>query len=103
MGVGAQAPILSANNREPIMSKFKKDRVIVEAFQVPVDGEDLPDAMWQFLDVDEVDVTETIIRVPTPLGMLEAQPGEWLIKITEDEFSIIGRNEFAAQYEPIEE
>ncbi|OWT55237.1 hypothetical protein [Candidimonas nitroreducens] len=84
--------------------KFRKKPVVVEAYQLPPAGVDVPQSFHDWCDevgfTDfESDRDETLV-IPTLEGDMIASPGDWIIKGVTGEFYPCKADVFAASYEP---
>ena len=87
-----------------ITDQFRKKPVVINAFQLPAAGEDVPDAFHEWCE--RVGFTnfesgrdETLL-IRTLEGVMEAAPGDWIIKGVKGEFYPCKPDIFAATYEP---
>lgn len=87
------------------MAKYREGLVIVDAYRLPERGEDVPESFHDWCN--EVDFhnfesgrDETLL-IPTLEGVMEAQPGDWIIKGVEGEFYPCKPSIFEATYEPV--
>lgn len=85
------------------MPKFKKLPVVIDAYQLPGVGEDVPASFHEWCDeVDFIDWEsgrdETIV-ITTLEGAMTASPGDWIIKGVKGEFYPCKPDIFAATYE----
>jgi hypothetical protein len=83
---------------------FRKKPVEVEAFQLPAAGVDVPDAFHEWCERVgfsnfESGRDETLL-ITTPEGVMEAQPGDWIICGVMGEFYPCKPEVFAATYAP---
>lgn len=83
---------------------FRKKPVEVEAFQLPAAGVDVPDAFHEWCERVgfsnfESGRDETLL-ITTPEGVMEAQPGDWIICGMMGEFYPCKPEVFAATYAP---
>ncbi len=83
---------------------FRKKPVEVEAFQLPAAGVDVPDAFHEWCERVgfsnfESGRDETLL-ITTPEGVMEAQPGDWIICGVMGEFYPCKPEVFAATYVP---
>ncbi len=83
---------------------FRKKPVEVEAFQLPAAGVDVPDAFHEWCERVgfsnfESGRDETLL-ITTPEGVMEAQPGDWIICGVMGEFYPCKPEVFAASYAP---
>ena len=87
------------------MPEFRKKPVVIEAFQVPLDGEPYSEEMMEFLkqcnhDFDPGDGALLKLLIHTLEGTMEAKSGDWIIKGVKGEFYPCKPDIFAATYEP---
>ncbi len=75
-----------------------QDRVVVAR---RYDDETSPGelARWCSGEVAIVDGIESI-KVPTSHGIEIARPGDWIVRASDGKFARVGRDEFAARFEP---
>lgn len=83
---------------------FRKRPVVIEAFQLPAAGADVPDAFHHWCErVGFVNFTsgrDETLEIQTLEGTMTAQPGDWIIKGVKGEFYPCKPDIFAATYEP---
>lgn len=84
--------------------KFRKKPVVIDAYQLPLAGEDVPHS---FIDwCKEVGFTEwtagrdEALVIVTLEGDMTAQPGDWIIKGVKGEFYPCKDDIFQLTYEP---
>ncbi|WP_398498152.1 hypothetical protein [Variovorax sp.] len=87
-----------------INTQFRSKPVEVEAFQLPAAGQDVPDAFHEWCERVgfshfESGRDETLL-ITTPEGVMEAQPGDWIICGVLGEFYPCKPGVFAATYVP---
>jgi len=86
--------------------KYRKKPVVIDAYQLPNAGEDLPKSFHEwcesvgFYDF-ESGRDETLI-IPTLEGDHTAMPGDWIIKGVKGEFYPCKPDIFEMTYEPAE-
>jgi hypothetical protein len=87
--------------------KYRKKPVVIDAYQLPPAGEDVPDSFETWCE--QVGFTEftsgrdgTLV-IPTMEGDMVASPGDWIIKGVAGEFYPCKPEIFAATYEPMQE
>ncbi len=86
------------------MAKYRKKPVVIEAFQHTRGARWPPkwfDEAWDRKEVDSDPDTE-IISIITPLGTMEANIGDWIIKGVEGELYPCKPDIFEMTYEPVE-
>lgn len=87
--------------------KFRKKPVVIEAYQLPGTGEDVPESFHDWCN--EVGFTEfesgrdETLVIPTLEGDMVASPGDWIIKGVKGEFYPCKPDIFAATYEAADE
>lgn len=86
--------------------QYRKKPVIIDAYQLPAVGEDVPDSFHEWcqkvgFDTFESGRDETLI-IPTLEGEMTAAPGDWIIRGVKGEFYPCKPDIFAATYEPAE-
>jgi len=89
------------------MSLYRKKPVVIEAYQLPAAGADVPDSFHEWCDrVGFTNYTsgrdETLV-ISTLEGDMTAEPGDWIIKGVKGEFYPCKPDIFAATYEPANE
>ena len=87
--------------------KFRKKPVVIEAYQLPQAGEDVPHSFYDWVDEVgfsqwESDRDEGLL-IHTLEGTMRADPGDWIIKGVKGEFYPCKPDIFAATYEPVED
>lgn len=85
--------------------KFRKKPVVIEAYQLPSAGEDVPHSFYEWVDEVgfsqwESDRDEGLL-IKTLEGVMRADPGDWIIKGVAGEFYPCKPDIFAATYEPV--
>ncbi|MEZ2297294.1 hypothetical protein [Variovorax sp. RCC_210] len=82
---------------------FRKRPVVIEAFQLPAAGVDVPDAFHHWCErVGFVNFTsgrDETLEIQTLEGTMTAQPCDWIIKGVKGEFYPCKPDIFAATYE----
>ncbi len=71
------------------MPMFRKRPVVIEAHQVPPEGEDCSKEMCVFIETSERDIEsqwDGSLLIYTLEGSMEASPGDWIIKGVAGEF-----------------
>ena len=84
--------------------KYRKKPIVIDAYQLPAAGEDIPDSFEQWCDevgftAFESDRDEGLL-IPTLEGTMRADPGDWIIKGVKGEFYPCKPDIFEATYEP---
>ncbi len=85
------------------MPMFRKKPIVIEAYQVPPEGEDCTEEMAQFLrgaDRDMDNEGNGSILIHTLEGTMEASPHDWIIKGVKGEFYPCKPDIFDATYDP---
>lgn len=85
--------------------KFRKKPVVIEAYQLPSAGEDVPHSFYEWVDEVgfsqwESDHDEGLL-IKTLEGVMRADPCDWIIKGVAGEFYPCKPDIFAATYEPV--
>ncbi len=87
------------------MPKFRKKPIVVEAFQVPPEGEKCSEEMCQFF-FDSLEDIESpgdgSIFIHTRIGRMEARPGDWICKNVKGELYPCKDSIFTATYDEVE-
>lgn len=83
--------------------RYMKKPVVVDAYQLPAAGQDLPESFQQWCErvgftEFESGRDETLV-IPTLEGDMTAQPGDWIIRGVRGEFYPCKPDIFAATYE----
>lgn len=86
--------------------RYRKKPIVVEAYQLPAAGEDVPDSFEQWCEEVNFhgfvsDRDEGMI-VETTQGPIRADPGDWIIKGVTGEFYPCKPDAFAATYDKVE-
>lgn len=86
------------------MAQFRKKPVVIEAYQLPAAGEDVPASFEQWCEAVgftafESDRDEGLL-IHTLEGTMRAGPGDWIIKGVKGEFYPCKPDIFASTYEP---
>lgn len=87
------------------MPMFRKKPVVIEAFQVPLEGEECSADMRDFLrrsDRDMISEYDGSISIFTLEGTMSATPGDWIIRGTAGEYYPCKPDVFADVYEDAE-
>lgn len=88
------------------MPKFRKKPVVIEAWQVPSEGESCCDEMTTWLLGAPPETMESqhdgSIAIHTLEGVMTANPGDWIIKGVKGEFYPCKPDIFEQTYEPAE-
>lgn len=88
------------------MPLFRKQPVVIEAHQVPPEGEECDAAMTIFLSGADPDSMESVgdgsIEIHTPEGSMVASPGDWIIKGVKGEYYPCKPDIFDQTYAPAE-
>jgi hypothetical protein len=85
--------------------KFKKKPVEIEAYRLPLSGEDVPDDFYEW--AEEVGFTayessrDECMDIHTLEGVMTASPGDWIIKGVAGEFYPCKHEIFIATYERV--
>lgn len=86
------------------MAKYRKKPVVIEAYQLPAAGEDVPESFHKWAtEVGFINWTserDETLAIQTLEGVMTAQPGDWIIKGVKGEFYPCKPDIFAATYEP---
>lgn len=86
--------------------KFRKKPVVIDAYQLPATGEDVPESFHEWCEEVGFEHFESgrheSLIIPTLEGTMEASPGDWIIKGVAGEFYPCKPDIFAATYEPVE-
>lgn len=86
------------------MPMFRKKPVVIDAFQVPSEGETVCAAMQAFLASSGSDIENTGeggLFIHTLEGRMEARPGDYIIKGVQGEFYPCKPDIFEATYEAV--
>lgn len=86
------------------MPMFRKKPVVIDAFQVPPEGETVSMAMQDFLSSSGRDIENTGdggLFIHTLEGRMEARPGDYIIKGVQGEFYPCKPDIFEATYEVV--
>ncbi|MNX74672.1 hypothetical protein D3C86_1061180 [compost metagenome] len=82
---------------------FRKKPVVIEAFQLPAAGADVPDAFHLWCErvgfVNFASGRDETLDIQTLEGTMTAQPGDWIIKGVKGEFYPCKPDIFEATYE----
>lgn len=84
--------------------RWRKKPVVVDAIQVPLAGEEIPEAFWDWCaehDFDALSDRDEGISIETLEGTMRADPGDWIIKGIKGEFYPCKPDVFAATYEKV--
>lgn len=85
-------------------TQFRKKPVVIEAFQLPAAGQDVPDAFHDWCErvgfTDFESDRDEGLAITTLEGVMRADPGDWIIKGIKGEFYPCKPDIFAATYEP---
>ena len=85
--------------------KYRKKPVVIEAYQVPPEGEDCPEEMVAFLRSSECEIESLwggSILIHTLEGTMTAGPKDWIIRGVKGEFYPCKPDIFEATYEPMD-
>jgi len=85
------------------MKKFRKKPVVIEAVQYDPPTNCREIAAWTCSDHGGDCTPESPFAIPTLEGVMEASPGDWIIKGEQGEFFPCKPDIFAATYEPAED
>ena len=85
-------------------NRYRKKPVVIDAYQLPDAGEDIPDSFHTWCEAVgfsafESDRDEGML-IQTLEGVMRADPGDWIIKGVAGEFYPCKPEIFAATYEP---
>lgn len=86
------------------MPLFRKKPVVIEAFQLPAAGEDVPEEFHQWCAKVGFDnwtsERDESLAIQTLEGIMTASPSDWIIKGVKGEFYPCKPDIFTATYEP---
>jgi hypothetical protein len=83
------------------MPKFRKKSVVIEAVQYVPGGQSLIESWMIGHDArDQFGVSYDKVQIGTLEGVMEASPGDWIIRGVKGEFYPCKPDIFAATYEP---
>ena len=83
------------------MSKFRKNAVVIEAFQFT---DEAKDRVFHFVTCSTAasfEDNQPILKIQTPDGVVTARLGDWVIKEETGEFSLCQDQVFQQTYEPV--
>lgn len=87
--------------------KYRKKPVVIDAYRLPLAGEDVPASFEAWCDEvgfhDFESGRDETLLIPTLEGTMTASPGDWIIKGTAGEFYPCKPGIFAAIYEAVEQ
>ena len=87
--------------------KYRKLPVVIDAYRLPLLTEDTPDSFFRWCDevgfVDFESGRNGTLLIATREGVMEAQPGDWIIKGVAGEFYPCKPDVFDRTYEAVHE
>ena len=86
------------------MPKFRKKPVEIEAFQLPQLDEQASEELIEFLQASERDIESDYdggVLVHTSEGVMQGDPGDWIIKGVKGEYYPCKPDIFEATYEAV--
>lgn len=82
------------------MPKFRKKPVVIEAYQLPPEGEDASEELIEFLAGGDVQLDyDGGVSIQTREGVMRGDPGDWIIKGVKGEYYPCKPDIFEATYE----
>lgn len=86
--------------------KFRKKPVVIDAYQLPKVGEDVPESFHSWCEEvgfkDFESDRDEGLAIHTLEGLMRADPGDWIIKGVKGEFYPCKPEIFAATYEVVD-
>lgn len=83
------------------MGLYRKKPVVIEAFQWTGDADQIDDPVWivEAIKTGKVIIGQGILQIETLEGVMEAKPGDWIIKGVQGEIYPCKPDIFEATYE----